>query len=478
MRFYLNGIERELPDDSADLTLLNVLRAHPTLKGTKEGCASGDCGACTLLVGRQVPTRGWHYQAVNSCLLLMAQLEGASVITVEALPALSGGTLHPAQQALIDFHGSQCGFCTPGIVMSMSALYEETGALPPSDEQIRFALAGNLCRCTGYRPILDAARHMKDCVRSSSPVSLWHPEQNLEPASPFTALTEAQLQNVLALTPQARILAGGTDLGLEVSQQMRRLSPLIYIGQIASLKVIEASPTHLRLGAACTYEEIGPVLSAHFPEFGYLLSRLGSRQVRNLGTLGGNIANASPVGDTPPVLIALGAVLELASHRSTRQIPVAEFFLGYKHTGIQQGEYIRAIQIPRLSPDECLKVFKISKRIHDDISTVLMALKLKVHGDRILQVASGFGGMAAIPQPAPRLEEKLRDQPLCMDSFARAAKALDQDFAPLSDVRASASYRLQVAKQLLRKCYYELTGADFNGKPEVTRVDLWEKPDA
>ncbi len=465
--FYLNGTKHTLPAEYADQTLLSTIRAHPTLRGTKEGCASGDCGACTVLLGEHATDDRWHYQAVNSCLLLLVQIEGKSVITVDALADLSHSPLHPAQQALIDHHGAQCGFCTPGIVMSLAALHDRAQATQRAltDADIRSALAGNLCRCTGYRPILAAARQLRD----APPVQLWHPEGVCTAGGSATITSEAELRAHLAQHPDTRLIAGGTDLALEVTQQLKPLPHLVALGAIQSLTQCEETDTALVIGAACTYTQVEPLLLQHFPEFGRLLRRLGSLQIRNLGTLGGNVANASPVGDTPPVLIALQAEVELASLHGVRTLPIHQFFLGYKTTALQPGEYLRAIRIPKLHPAETLKVFKLSKRIEDDISTVLLAIKLRVEKNveqnleqreqkQVITAAhTGLGGMAAIPRAAPHLEATLTGRPLTRASFDAAAQALDSDFQPISDVRASGTYRIESAKGLLIKCYYEMT---------------------
>lgn len=463
VHFHVNGKPIQLPLEQADQTLLPFLREHLNLVATKEGCASGDCGACTIIIAEKAPNSdsndNWRYHTQNACISFVRQMHGKNIVTLEALA--QGNTLHPAQQAMVDHHGSQCGFCTPGIVMSLAAL-RETQAPPYTRQQIEDALSGNLCRCTGYRPIIDAAMHMADDVYHNDSVKVWTPEQssiptaNTCPSNTWNPNTEAELQTVLHTHPEVRIVAGATDLALEVTQLHKPLPKLVAINGIDSLKTIRIEDQHISIGAAATYAQVEALLAEHYPEFGQLLHRLGSRQVRNAGTLGGNIANASPIGDTPPVLIALGAQVELASLESSRWLKLADFYLDYKKTQLKAGEYLRSIRIPRLKPEQTLKVYKISKRLEDDISAVLMALVIEHDDTHIKSVSSGFGGMAAIPKSAPALEAALTGQPLSLASFEQAGADISKDFQPLNDVRASADYRIAVTQGLLQKCAYEL----------------------
>ncbi|KZY70785.1 xanthine dehydrogenase small subunit, partial [Oleiphilus sp. HI0066] len=358
------------------------------------------CGACSVLAG-EMHNGEWHYRAINSCITFLAQIDGKSLITVEALA--NGSELHPAQQAMVDKHGSQCGFCTPGIIMSLTALFENT----PSDKtftlhEIYDALSGNLCRCTGYKPIIDAAKSMKS-YPGKVKAEIWTPsstspsnkgETSNEEGQSWSARTESELKEILAHHPDARIVAGATDLALEVTQMNRRINKLVAINQIDSLKTISEDANYITIGGAASLTDCEKVLEAHFPEFAQLLERFAARQVRNNGTMGGNIANASPIGDAPPVLIALNADIEIAGANGNRWIPLDTFYLDYKKTLLQTGEYIRAIRIPRREACEHLKVYKISKRIEDDISAVLLAIKVKVQGGQITAVRTGFGGMA------------------------------------------------------------------------------------
>jgi xanthine dehydrogenase small subunit len=526
IRFCLNGNWIEEANVASDMTVLRYLRTQQILPGTKEGCGSGDCGACSVLLGEPSTSEAeniqWQYQAINGCITFIAQLDGKSLITVDALSSkgASKGTtkapskgfikqsaakeklgeqLHPAQQAMVDYHGSQCGFCTPGIVMSLAALHENQrinkNSEPADHHQIIDALSGNLCRCTGYRPIIEAAENMNNYENNSTDagqvgiwqpaaiigiaaettVGLFHADSNTDSASQsWSPKSEDQLKTLLAQHPEARMVAGGTDIALEVTQMNRSISQLIAINDIASLKTIVIEDDSILIGAGVTYSQMEATLNEHFPEFSQLLHRFASRQVRNNGTMGGNVANASPIGDTPPVLLALDACIELASAEGNRWLPLHEFFLDYKKTQQKQGEYLRTIRIPRLLANQVLKVFKISKRIEDDISAVLAAFKFTLAGDAgkqtVTAVTSGFGGMAGTPKAAKNLEQALLNQQVSMQAFAHAAQVLEQDFSPMTDVRATSAYRLQVAKNLMQKCAFELSNPNA-----VTRIESLDK---
>lgn len=454
MKFSINDQHHQLSPVDPDLTLLDYLRDRLHLTGTKEGCASGDCGACSVVLISRQADGSPHYQAINACITLLAQLQGKAVVTVEYLSR--SGQLHPVQQALADNHGSQCGFCTPGFIMSLYALYQQNRQ--PDREQVLDALSGNLCRCTGYRPIVESVQHWTPTA-AIAPLPLAADQAPAAQADCFWPSTENELQQILQTHPNARMIAGGTDITLEVTQQMKSLKPLVILNGIHSLQQTELTASHLTLGAGVTYTQAEPLLHQHFPAFHALMERLASRQIRNLGTLGGNICNASPIGDTPPVLLALDAELTLASAAGTRRLPIREFFLGYKQTALQSGEYLQAIHLPLLARNQQLQVYKISKRKEDDISAVLAGFWLESEGNTITGIRLGFGGMAATPARASQTEQALLGQPLTLASFEQAAPLLVQDFSPLTDVRATAAYRLQVAQNLLIKWGLELTGA-------------------
>lgn len=455
MKLSVNGQDYQIEAVDPNLTLLDWLRDQQQMKGTKEGCASGDCGACTLLLITEDTQGQPEYLAINACITLLVQLHNKSLVTVEYLSR--SGQLHPVQQGLVQAHASQCGFCTPGIVMSLYALYLRTPQ--PNRDQVLDALSGNLCRCTGYRPILESVQHW---TPSDLPLPAGLNQKEQPPSEQddcFWPTSEKDLQQQLKQHPEARLLAGGTDLTLEVTQQLKDLTPLILLNGVQTLQQGSVQEDQLHLGAGLTYSQAEPLLARYFPAFYALMERLASRQIRNQGTLGGNLCNASPIGDTPPVFLALDAQVILASAAGERQLPITDFFTGYKQTALQAGEYLQKIRVPLLKEGQQLQVYKVSKRHEDDISAVLAAFWLDTDGETIHAARLGFGGMAAVPARALKTEQALVGQPLNEATFKQAAACLAEDFSPLSDVRASAGYRLQLAKNLLVKWGQEVSHA-------------------
>nr|WP_295711638.1 xanthine dehydrogenase small subunit [uncultured Halomonas sp.] len=470
--FLLNGTSQRC-DVSPDTSILTLLREHLGQTGTKEGCASGDCGACTVAVG-DVAGDIHAFASANACITPAHQLQNKHLVTVEGLA--KGGNLHPAQQAMIECHGSQCGFCTPGIVMSLFTLHSDLAQRPAplTPERLEATLGGNLCRCTGYRPIRDAALRMND-IPYERPQ--WFdatlPESERQPpltppadASSFFAQPQSleELTQLLQSAPQARLVAGGTDLWLESTQRLAPLDQLIDVSQVTELLTIETYTSDHQsgwwIGSAVTYTQLEPLFEEHFPAFAHLLHRLGSQQIRNRGTLGGNIANASPIGDTPPVLLALGAQIELASVNGKRCLALEDFFLDYKKTALAADEVVSRIFIPQLAEGRQLRVWKLSKRREDDISAVLGAFSYRIEHDRLLNVRIAFGGMAATPKRALAVEAALEGLPIGQAIFRAAQQALDEDFQPMSDVRGSQHYRQQAAKNLLERLYLSLSAPD------------------
>ncbi|WNN46366.1 xanthine dehydrogenase small subunit [Winslowiella toletana] len=450
-----------------NLTVLNYLRQHQRRSGTKEGCASGDCGACTVTLGNEVNGE-MRYETINSCLTLVSTLQGKQLITVEDVK--QGNQLHSVQQAMVDCHASQCGFCTPGFVMSLFTLQKNSSSW--DRHQTEQALAGNLCRCTGYRPIVDAARQA--CESSEDDT---FDRQQASVAQQLQALKNPQLQQiewqghrcllpktVAQLTelylqyPDARLLAGGTDLVLQISQQYKSLPLLIALEQIDELQQCEINAQEIVLGAAASLTACYHFLTDKLPGFSEVLQRFASLQIRNQGTLGGNIANASPIGDTPPMLLALDAKLILQSGEQQRRLPLSQFFLSYRKTALQPGEFIRAIVIPNVTTSHNFHAWKVSKRLDDDISTVFAAFNLQIVDGVIVEARVAFGGMAEIAKRASACEQQLSGQQFDLRTLENACRALAIDFQPLSDFRASADYRLQVAKNLLRRYYHLLSG--------------------
>lgn len=470
VRFVHRGQVVTLSDIPPTRTVLDHLREDRGWCGTKEGCNEGDCGACTIVLGTREGVLGMpeaesiRYRAVNACILFVTALDGKELVTVEDL-AGPDGALHPVQQALVDHHGSQCGFCTPGFVMSLFALYH--GEAAPDRNRIDSALAGNLCRCTGYRPIVDAARAMgrtPDAYTENMTETLallrGIARRDMLAHSggrAFAPATADQLADLLLAHPDATLVAGGTDVGLWVTKQFRDLGTIIHIGGIRDLAGISLAGGHVTIGAAATITDAAEALAPFHPDLGDLFRRYGSEQVRNSATLGGNIANGSPIGDSMPALIALGAVLVLRRGGVIREMPLEDFFLAYRKTALQPGEFVAAIRVPQPAEGRIFACYKISKRFDQDISAIMAGFGLTLRDGRVAEARLAFGGMAATPKRASAAEAALIGRPFDASAAQDAAAALSQDFQPLSDMRASADYRLLTAGNLILKWQMEQT---------------------
>jgi xanthine dehydrogenase small subunit len=462
----LRGL-REMRIDRVDpdAMLLDWLRAGGG-HGTREGCAEGDCGACTVVLGELDGERAM-LRAVNSCIRPLSSVDGCAVFTVEDLAA-PDGALHPVQQAMVEHHASQCGFCTPGFVMSLFALYHADGAAPAqlSREQAQAAISGNLCRCTGYRPILDAAQALPDMpARAFDLDALGAALRGLRDGdgarfegpggTVWRPATLAQALACRAEHPGALVVAGATDVGLWINKQHRRPAETLDLGGVAELGVITHDADGQVIGAGARLTEAFAAIAADHPAVAAFFERFAGRPVRNAGTLGGNVVNGSPIGDSMPLLIALRASLVLASARARREVPIEDFYTGYRRSLLAPDELLVAIRIPRAAPDLALRAWKVSKRFEDDISAVCVAVALRRQGGRITQARIGVGGMAAVPSRAQRTEAALEGQPWSLATLQAAANQLRDEFTPLSDMRASAAYRRTVAGNLLLRLWHE-----------------------
>ncbi|QJQ96598.1 MULTISPECIES: xanthine dehydrogenase small subunit [Halomonadaceae] len=477
--FHLNG-RRHCADVAPDLSLLELLRTHLNQTGTKEGCASGDCGACTVAIGEPDDEGRLIYQTANACIVPAHQVHGCHLVTVEGLAR--GDALHPAQAAMVECHASQCGFCTPGIVMSLFTLHEAQRHQPAplTQERLEATLGGNLCRCTGYRPIRDAALSMEHHPDTHPlwaddpelPIKVARLHQAPSPEHAFQGRygvprSLEELREFKRVRPQARLVAGATDLWLESTQQLKVLDDIIDVRQVPELTAIEETDEGWWIGAAVTLSRLETLLETHFPAFAHLLHRFASQQIRNRATLGGNIANASPIGDSPPVLLALDAHLRLDGAQGERELPLNDFFLDYRVTALEESEFIRAIFLPRRDDTQALKVWKLSKRREDDISAVLAAFAWRLEEGVMRDVRLAFGGMAAIPRRAPDAEAALEGMPPSREAFEAAKAALRGELQPLSDVRGSAEYRLLAACNLLERLRLVLAVSQDNRDSEV-----------
>ncbi len=491
IRFFHQGQVQEASTLAPTTTVLQWLREHAHCSGTKEGCAEGDCGACTVVIGQpdvQAPG-GVALITVNACIQFLPTLDGKALFTVEDVAALNQGQPHPCQQAMVQCHGSQCGFCTPGFVMSMWHLYQKQHGNPgneshapapptaPPRSDIANALSGNLCRCTGYRPILDAAEHMFEAPRAGLDLSpalaalqqlaqdaplIYEAADAADPARRMRFIaphTLSELARWCIALPQARLLAGSTDVGLWVTKQFKALGDILYLGRVGELQTITpctvGDQPALEIGAGVSLEVAWGTLASHLPALREIWLRFASPPVRHAGTLGGNIANGSPIGDSAPILLALDAEIVLRHGEATRTLPLSDFYLGYMKSALQPGEFVQALRVPLPADAAGLRAYKISKRRDSDISAVCAGLWMRQSTGVINEARLAFGGMAATARRATLAEAALIGQPWTAPTLAAAKAALAQDFQPLSDMRASAHYRMKVAQNLLERWWLE-----------------------
>jgi xanthine dehydrogenase small subunit len=487
IRFFHRGAVVEISGAAPTRTVLEWLREDARCTGTKEGCAEGDCGACTVVVGELDAAGGVNLQPVNACIRFLPTLDGKALFTVEDVAA-PDGTLHPVQRAMVDCHGSQCGFCTPGFLMSLWAGFQRHRAAGtvPTRQQLADDLSGNLCRCTGYRPILDAGQRafegpapMLDRVAVAAALRTLQLDGPLhyapgKGAPAFHApRTLAEFSALRQARPQARVLAGSTDMGLWVTKQFKDLGELIHIGDVAELKRVDVQSQRIVIGAAASLEAAWQALVAEWPTLRDVWLRFAALPLRVAGTMGGNVANGSPIGDSAPVLMALGAAVVLRRGERVRSMLLEDFYVGYMQNRLEPGEFLQAIEVPRRGArQQAVRAYKISKRFDCDISAVCAAFAIELEGERIASVRLAYGGMAATVKRAAQAETALLGQPWTEASVQSAMAALSRDYTPLTDMRATAGYRAQVAQNLLRRFWLETRPVD--PLPE-SAVNVWAR---
>ncbi len=464
IKFLFNTKVFEINNPDPNQTILNFVRTTLKKTGTKEGCAEGGCGACTVVVG-QLKNNDIEYKAINSCISFLPFLDGKQLLVVEDLVS-NEGNLHPVQEAMVKYHGSQCGFCTPGFVMSLFSMFKNNKNY--NNELIKDSISGNLCRCTGYRPIVDAAKSLNKISKIDQFSKNKKKTINLlkkiiskkiiihnDNKKYFSPKTIKELKKVIKKNPNADFLSGGTDLSLKVTKERKDIENIINLTDVSELNFIKRKQNFIEVGAATPLIKFEKFIEKYYPDFNLVLKRYGSVQIRNVGTIGGNIATASPIGDTLPILLSLNAQLIVGTTKKNKKILINEFFISYRKTKLKKGEFIHSIKIP-LYKKNIFKAYKISKRFDDDISSLCASFNLEINNNKIKNVFIAFGGMAEIPKRAKNCEKILKNKHLSIDNFLKARNFLEKDFDPLSDMRATKNYRMIVAKNLLIKCFHEI----------------------
>ena len=463
IKFVWNNKIIEIKNPDPNETLLNFIRLKLKKTGTKEGCSEGGCGACTVVLVEE-EKNDLNYKAINSCISFVTILHGKQLILVEDL-LNNNGSLHPVQKAMVDYHGSQCGFCTPGFVMSLFAMHKKSSSF--DEKIINDSLSGNLCRCTGYRPIIDAAKSLKKKKIFDKFQKLKERTLKLLKKIKFTSISInngkkyfaptniRDLKKILNTYPNSKLLSGGTDLSLVVTKQRNNLDNLIYMGAITELNYIKKNKSFIEIGATTPLIRVEEYIKKYYSDFNKILKRYGSLQIRNVATIAGNIATASPIGDMLPLLLSLDAIVLTESLNKKKIIKIKDLFIGYRKTRLKKTEFIRAIKIP-FYPKNIFKAYKISKRIDDDISSVCASFNFEIKNKKIKNVKIAFGGMSSIPKRAKYCEKILQNNEFTEKILIKAKQSLTKDFMPISDMRASKEYRIEIAKNLLTKCFAEI----------------------
>jgi len=453
----------EINNPDPNETILNYVRTKLKKTGTKEGCAEGGCGACTVVLG-ELKKNNINYKAINSCIAFVPSLEGKQLILVEDL--ISKDELHPVQKAMVNYHGSQCGFCTPGFVMSLFSMFKKYSKF--KDDVIKDSIAGNLCRCTGYQPIIKAAKSLKNKNKidhfsknqkrtinllkkiSNKSIAIYRKDKKY-----FAPRYVQELKKILKKNINADFLSGGTDLSLSVTKERKDISSVIYMNSINELNFIRKNKKFIEIGASTPLIEFESQIIKHYPDFKDILERYGSVQIRNVATIAGNIATASPIGDMLPLLLSLNAQIVISNSTNDKILYLNDFFIDYRKTKLNNSQFIKLIKIP-LHRNNIFKAYKISKRIDDDISAVCASFNLNIKNNIIKSVSIAYGGMAAIPKRALLCETSLLNKELSEKNINLAQQSLEKDFNPIDDMRASSKYRMKVAKNLLIKCFQEI----------------------
>jgi xanthine dehydrogenase small subunit len=464
IKFIFEDKIKEIQNPNPNETILNYVRLKLKKTGTKEGCAEGGCGACTIVIG-ELKKNNIIYKAINSCIAFVPSLEGKQLLIVEDLIS-KNGSLHPVQNAMVKYHASQCGFCTPGFVMSLFAMYKNYSSY--NNKIIQDSIAGNLCRCTGYRPIIAASKSLnnenqldqfkknkKNIISLFKKIKQKNISINNFNKKYFAPRTVNELKKVIKKYPKAKLLSGGTDISLIVTKQKKDIDNIIYLNSIDELNYIKEKSNYIEIGATTSLIEFESFIKKYYPDFNSILQRYGSVQIRNVATIAGNIATASPIGDTLPLLLSLDASVVLQDFKKKIILPLKNFFISYRKTKLKAGQFISSIRIP-IFKKNIFKAYKISKRIDDDISSVCGSFNLEIVDKKIKTIRIAYGGMAPIPKRAIYCEKILLNSNLSEATIIKAKKTLEKDFQPIDDMRASGDYRMEIAKNLLTKCFLEI----------------------
>ena len=465
IQFIYNNQICSIENPDPNKTVLDYVRNDLKKNGTKEGCAEGGCGACTVVLG-ELKNSKLVYKSINSCISFLPSINGKHLILVEDLMSKKN-ELHPIQEAMVKFHGSQCGFCTPGFIMSLFAMYKNFKKF--DDEIIEETLSGNLCRCTGYRPIIDAAKSLnnkrdndhfkKDQTKiisllkkiNNNEVEIFHKNKKY-----FSPKSLNNLKKIIKKNPHSYFLSGGTDLSLEVTKLRGEIKSIISLNSVKELKFVKKNKNYIEVGAGVSLYDFQNIIKSYYLDFYNILKRYGSVQIRNVGTVSGNIVTASPIGDTLPLLLSLDAVIKIQTKDTLKIIPLDQFFISYRKTKLKKGDFVYSVKIP-INKKNYFKAYKISKRFDDDISTVCASFNLLIKKNKIVKAKIAYGGMSEIPQRATSIEKILDNSTFSKELFLKAQNLIKDDFSPIDDMRASRNYRIEIAKNLLMKFFYEIS---------------------